>query len=298
MGIRQSIPYRLARGWWQRGFAPLALNPFLEFVPPGHFYSPIPSQGDVDRGLAVADRVTMAGIDLRESAQLDLIQTLSGFMPTPFGDAPTDRYRFGYRNPYFSYADGTTLYAMLRWLKPRRVVEVGSGYSSALMLDTADERAWPVEFLFIEPYPERLNGLLRTSDVSHEVLTVPVQDVPLSRFSALDAGDIIFIDSSHVAKVGSDVLWLLYTVLPAVPAGVVIQIHDIFWPFEYPEVWLRGGRAWNEAYFVRAFLQFNSVFEILWFTSYLTTCHRERVAAKMPLLLRDHGGSLWLRKCA
>jgi predicted O-methyltransferase YrrM len=185
---------------------------------------------------------------------------------------------------------------MLRWLRPRRIVEVGSGHSSALMLDTADERAWPIKFLFIEPYPDRLKTLLRTSDAAHEILPVPVQDVLLSRFDALESGDILFIDSSHVAKVGSDVVWLLEAVLPALHAGVVVHIHDIFWPFEYPEVWLRQGRAWNEAYFVRAFLQFNSAFEILWFTSYLTTCHRERVAAKMPLLLRDHGGSLWLRK--
>jgi hypothetical protein len=124
---------------------------------------------------------------------------------------------------------------------------------------------------------------------------MPVQDVGLERFRALQANDLLFIDSSHVGKVGSDVVHLLTRVLPLLQPGVLIHIHDLFWPFEYPEDWLMAGRAWNEAYVVQAFLQFNAAFEIVWFTSYLEHCHTETLHRQLPLTARDQGGSLYLR---
>jgi predicted O-methyltransferase YrrM len=190
------------------------------------------------------------------------------------------------------------LYGLLRHFRPRRVIEVGSGYSSAVMLDTVEQFLENrTSFTFIEPNPERLLSLLRPSDIDRVTLhATPVQSVRSDTFSVLQANDILFIDSSHVAKAGSDVVYLLNTIVPSLNPGVVVHIHDIFWPFEYPAEWLREGRAWNEIYMVRAFLQFNGAFRILLFNAYLAARYRDRLQACCPLALRNPGGSLWLMR--
>ena len=90
--------------------------------------------------------------------------------------------------------------------------------------------------------------------------------------------------------------YLLFQVLPRLRPGVVVHVHDVMWPFEYPREWVLEGRAWNEAYLVRAFLQYNDVFDILLFNSYVG--HRERafLSERMPRFLENTGGSLWLVK--
>ncbi len=112
------------------------------------------------------------------------------------------------------------------------------------------------------------------------------------------AGDVVFIDSSHVVKIGSDVAYILFHILPELQPGVIVHFHDILWPFEYPEDWLCEGRAWNEAYVLRAFLQFNEAFDILYFNSYIWHHHAERLQQKMPLCMKNPGGSIWLQKTA
>jgi predicted O-methyltransferase YrrM len=189
---------------------------------------------------------------------------------------------------------------MLRLERPQRVVEVGSGYSSALMLDVA-ERFLPHApvFTFIDPYAERLRGLLHRGDQSKvEVLEQPAQAAPRELFESLNPGDVLFVDSSHVAKMASDVNYLVFEVLPALRPGVLCHFHDVLYPFEYPADWaLRWkGFAWNEAYLLRAFLSFNREFEIVAFNSYLEQCHRERLAAAAPVALLSRGQSLWLRR--
>jgi hypothetical protein len=124
-----------------------------------------------------------------------------------------------------------------------------------------------------------------------------VQDVDVAIFEQLDHGDVLFIDSTHVLKTGSDVCHELFSVLPALKAGVLIQFHDVFWPFEYPEDWvLRDNRSWNEIYALRAFLSYNTNFEILFFNDYFCTWHRDQVQHDYPAMLKNTGGSLWLRK--
>ena len=189
---------------------------------------------------------------------------------------------------------------MLRHFRPRRVIEVGSGFSSALMLDTNDLFfSSGISFTFIEPHAQRLTSLMRPEDnVRQRVVTSMVQDVPETLFDSLEANDILFVDSSHVVKVGSDVVHLLTHVLPRLNKGVLVHFHDVFWPFEYPEEWFADGRAWNENYVLKAFLQFNDSFEILLFSSYLATHHRRDLETHIPLALRNPGGSLWIRRTA
>ena len=269
---------------------------------PGHYYSPIPDREVVlgDARLWAMPR-TIPGIDLREASQLHLLDNFARYYKElPFTEDRTPARRYYLRNTNFAYADGITLYAMLRHVKPRRVIEVGSGFSSAAMLDTIELFLdGAVRLTFIDPDPGRLNSLLRPED--HQRATVikqRVQDLPPETFRVLEASDILFIDGSHVAKIGSDVNYLLGDVLPTLPVGVYVHIHDIPYPFEYFREWVRRGLAWNEAYMVRAFLAFNRAYEIVFFNSFLEHFHRAWFEQHMPLCLKNTGGSLWLRRVA
>jgi predicted O-methyltransferase YrrM len=274
----------------------------FEFVPPGHFYSPIPSQDDVKRD---ADRLfgtpgrTVPGIELNEVRQLALLEEIKhSYRDLSFPAHKAPDHRYFYENSMYSYSDAIFLNGMIRHARPKRIVEVGSGHSSAAMLDTIDRHLpGPVECTFIEPYPERLQSLLRPEDMGRvTILKERVQDVGLEPFLALERDDILFIDSSHTVKIGSDVNHLLGEVLPRLRPGVYVHVHDVFYPFEYPEEWVAKGRAWNEAYALRAFLEFNETFEIVLFNTYLERFHRDVFERDMPLCLLNEGGSIWLRR--
>ena len=107
---------------------------------------------------------------------------------------------------------------------------------------------------------------------------------------------MLFVDSTHVSKVGSDVNGILFEILPSLSKGVLVHCHDIFWPFEYPKEWIREGRAWNEAYVLRAFLQFKDTFEILFFADYLHKYERSWMKTNMPPYPRNTGGNIWIRR--
>jgi predicted O-methyltransferase YrrM len=277
-------------------------SPFVRMFPAGHFYSPLPDLQQVvanQERLFKRDVKEIPGVDIGEEGQLRVLDELAAFYKeAPFPEQPSAGSRYCYDNPFYKHGDSIVLYGMLRRLKPRRVIEVGSGFSSAAMLDTSDKFLnSDVEFSFVEPYPERLEGLLKDVDrKKYRIFKTPVQEVPLAEFERLEANDILFIDSSHVAKIGSDVRHLVWEVLPRLKAGVVVHVHDIFWPFEYPKEWVMAGNAWNEAYFFRTFLEYNSVFQIEYFNTYIATIHRAALEAKMPLCLTDPGGGLWMRK--
>lgn len=187
---------------------------------------------------------------------------------------------------------------MIRHFQPKRIIEIGSGHTSALMLDT-NERFMnqQTELTFIEPYPKRLHSLLKETDRTNcIILETPVQDVPASYFEQLQENDFLFIDSSHVSKIGSDVNHIFFDVLPVIKTGVIVHFHDVFWPFEYPLAWIKQGRAWNEAYLLRAFLQYNECFEIILFNQYLCSCFPEFYQQRTGST--QTGGSIWIRKKA
>jgi predicted O-methyltransferase YrrM len=285
------------------GPAPGGPSPGPEFVPAGHFYSALP---DLGRVRADAARLfpdpprTLPGIDLREAAQLRLLEKLRPLYDTqPFPALRTPELRYFFENPAFGYPDALALHMLLRHLRPRRLVEVGCGYSSAVTLDTNDLfLGGRTALTFIEPHPELLRSLLRPGDADRiTVLGRPVQEVPLAVFEPLGPGDVLFIDSTHVSKVGSDVNHLYHEVLPRLRPGVLVHVHDVFHPFEYPLEWIVEGRAWSEAYLLRAFLTGNPEWEIVLFNSFLMRFHRAWFAEHMPLFLKlASGGSLWLRR--
>lgn len=269
--------------------------------PPGHFYSPVISLDEIRRD---EQRVFNAsniprGIDMNEAGQLDLLGHFEAIYPSlDFPSSKSGSHRYYYENPAYSYSDAIMLHCMMRHFKPRRIIEVGSGHSSCALLDTRERHLDDkVDVTFIEPFPELLLSLIRPSDrASIEIVPSRLQDVPVEKFQSLQAGDFLFIDSTHVSKTGSDVNCLFFDVLPMLAAGVHIHIHDVFYPFEYPKDWVLGGRSWSEQYVLRAFLQFNNAFSISIMNTYLQRFYRARFEAKMPLCLKNTGGSIWIRK--
>jgi len=280
---------------------------FMKFVPPGHFYSPIPSAADCETAFRVLNP-NPAGIDLREEAQLRLVEQMS----TYYGSIPDftyhecDRHRYSYDNYYYSYSDATILACFLQKLRPRRFVDIGGGYTSLLVLDLNDTvfSADPIEIDVVEPYPNLLRGMLRQHD---RITIVPekVQSVDLSFFGKLERDDVLFLDTTHVSKLGSEVNYLAFNVLPALKPGVVLHIHEMFFPFEYPREFFAQRKCWNEIYCWRAFLTNNLEYQIELFNSYLEQNPRARMRERFPryfeqgnpeLAVQTRGSSLWLRK--
>jgi predicted O-methyltransferase YrrM len=275
--------------------------PFLTWRPPGHFYSPVPTMSEIERQ---ADRIfaypwpnSLDGIDLNVDAQLALFEKLAVLaLETTFDRKPQRQHRYYTENPGYGLADATVTQSMLRHIRPRRYLEVGSGFSTALALDTNEQ--WldgSMQITCIEPYADDLRRLVRPGDAV-ELIESPVQDVPVNRFAALEPGDLLFIDCSHVVRTGSDAQYLITRVLPAVHPGVYVHIHDIFWPFEYPRIWVEDGRVWSEAYLLHAFLLHNAAFEIVLFNDWLCKIHNDVVRQHLPDLVPGAGGAIWLRR--
>jgi predicted O-methyltransferase YrrM len=260
------------------------------FVPPGHWASPLTAPPDVERAQAWRGREP-AGVDLAEERQLELARAIAPTLGEPFTGP---RSSTGPENTMYLGADAAVYRAMLRHLRPARVLEVGSGYSTAIALDTAEQHLPGLDLSCIEPYPDRLLAALEPGDEARIGLErAMVQDVPLERYDALGDGDVLFIDSSHVVKPGSDVVWLYLHVLPRLAPGVVVHVHDIFWPFEYPAHWLAERRDWTEIYLLQALLAGSSQWEVVLFSSWLW----DRQPDLVPASLRDlDPGSIWLRR--
>lgn len=269
---------------------------------PGHFYSPIPDLREIkSREAAIwAPTKEMPSIDWSESGQLAFLQDVFpqyvGDIHFPMQRSPGDTAYF-YRNNQFPMLDAEVLCCFLRHFQPARMIEIGSGFSSLVTAHVNRHHLKnQLRFTCVEPYPKQY--LCDGVDGISELLIQKVQDIPLDYFDALKAGDVLFIDSSHVCKVGSDVNYLFFEIIPRLNKGVLVHIHDIFLPDEYPKEWvINEGRHWNEQYLVRAFLEFNNSFEILWAAHFMAKFHEAEVTRVFPRFPQlGGGGSLWLRR--
>jgi hypothetical protein len=277
----------------------------LTWVPPGHFYSPLvdPTNRHVRRILNDFPSSNLApesALQINDSAILDTFARIVRFSgQMPFQAEPIAGLRFHLRNPAFSFGDASAYFGILMDRRPRRVIEIGSGYSSCLLMDTNELFfGGSIHITMIEPYPEVLESLIQKSDPYWENLLVSdLQDVPTEKFQELQANDILFIDSSHIGKMGSDVNDYLFRILPILNSGVLIHIHDIPYPFEYQSQWIdKENRSWNEAYLLRAFLQYNHAFEIIYFSHYMVRRHEDLILEQLPEIMRNGGASIWLEK--
>lgn len=271
---------------------------------PGHYYSPLP---DPESAIHAATRaVRPVDVDLREDRQLALLEQLAPkYGDIDFPAVATPGWRFYHENSQFPYGDAILLNLLLRHWQPQRIVEVGSGYSTAVMIDTIERHFdHPVAVTCIEPFPDRVRDVVGAFPDYVTLLAKPVQDVPAAIVDQLEPGDVLFIDSTHVAKTGSDVVFELFEMLPRIAAGVHVHFHDICWPFEYPVAWARQGRAWNEIYLLHAFLASNEAFEVVLFNHMMVTLQEDWFAAVMPRCLCRRSGvvddvpahGMWLTK--
>lgn len=284
---------------------------FRPAFPDGHFYSPVVDPAEVE---TYADRLwsdapDMTGIDYNDQSHIELLTSVFPRYIADYdypeqsltGDEQSgDTRSFFNQNSQFGWLDARALFVFLRHSRPRRIVEVGSGFSTLLMADVNRRFLdMQVEITAIEPFPRPFlrKGL---PGLAH-LIEQKVQEVPLEPFTTLRAGDVLFIDSSHVCKTGSDVTFLLFQVLPRLAAGVRIHFHDVFLPYEYLREWvLEQGRSWNEQYLLRALLMFSPEWRVLFGSYYAFRKHPDHVARALALP-RERvfgGGSFWIEKAA
>jgi len=279
--------------WQQAGFT----------IYPNHYYSPIPDLTRLPTARSSA-RASMIGLRLDDAKMLDLLSRFTEEFRAEYAvfDAtpPNQESRFFFGNGVFERVDAEVLHCMVRHFRPRRVIEIGGGYSSLIIaaaceLNRAEGRN--AQFHVIEPYPNDLflqpiPGLSRLHEKG-------VEECPLRLFESLRAGDILFIDSSHVIRSGNDVEYEYFEIIPRLRPGVVIHIHDIFLPLRYQEDWLRKELIfWNEQYLLEAMLTHNPSFEILWAGCYLHLSCPDRLAKAFPSYAPDCclPGSFWIQR--
>ena len=272
------------------------------YVPLGHYFSPIPPRDEVARYFAafVTEPLPeeLPGIAIDRPKMRALWESLAPLMrDSGLPDTATPGYRYHCDNNAYAWGDGLVLHAMIRHFRPRRLIEIGSGWSSACTLDTVERHLeGHCALTFIDPYPELVRSLIGTS-AGATVVASRVQDVAPETFDVLEAGDVLFIDSTHVLRTGGDVCFDLFGVLPRLKPGVLVHFHDIFWPFEYPADWVvSDGRAWNEAYALRALLTETTGWDIVMFNDMMSKLERRLVEATCPRFFRNTGGALWLQR--
>jgi predicted O-methyltransferase YrrM len=266
----------------------------------GHYHSPIPAKVEVISNLKrTQTHISLPEVDLRREAQFALLEPYAEYYKEiSFPEEKSQQYRYYFNQVMFCYADAIFLYCFIRHFRPKRIIEIGSGFSSAVMLDTLERFPYGnVDVTFIEPSPERLLATLKAKDKqSVNIIGTKVQEIDLDLFGSIHAGDLLFVDSSHVFKYGSDVQRIFCEILPILPVGSFVHFHDIFFPFEYPPEWLAEGRYWNEGYFLRLFLAYNESWNIVFFNNYAGAEFKKDLEKKMPLCLKNIGASIYLKR--
>jgi hypothetical protein len=267
--------------------------------PEGHYYSPFP---DLDKIRGKYDdsrfEYDISPLNLDASAQVALLRKLALCKSNElFKSEKDDRRLYTPDNPFFRFADAWVYATFMLAHRPKRIIEIGSGYSTALSIDiNSIFLNNEIEIISIDPNPERLTRLIKGRDCKIQFHRINVEDVPLDFFSLLSENDILFIDSSHVLRPCGDVNFLLFNVLPRLANGVFIHFHDIFL-FNYPQALIDQKIAWNEAYCLRAFLSYNDAFRIILLNKYMTRFFTEDIRRYFPELLIGHGGSsVWIQK--
>lgn len=279
-------------------FMSLGVYPIID-----HYYEPLITRANLDPAYR-QDR-EVHGIDWHETDQWSLLERFhwqDELLALPLGpeDAAPDQYYL--RNGYFGPGDADLYYSLIRLLQPKRIVEVGSGHSTRLAVLALQRSASQAngttagKMICVEPY--RHPDWFPKLGVEH--VEQPIEALGSEFFQNLAANDILFIDSSHMIRPQGDVLFLLQEVLPRLPKGVYIHVHDIFSPLDYPNEWLvERMHFWNEQYFLEAFLAYNKNFEIVASVQFLLKQDRQRAAKLLPRLgerLNDIGAtSIWLR---
>lgn len=254
-------------------------------IRPIHYYEPLPDFRSITID-QITRRREFPSVDFKWDEQLALLNKLSGYRDE------VSTLEFNFDNSFFSGFDAAVYYSLIRHLKPQRIIEIGGGYSTQLAA-RALTRNGSGKLTCIEPYPERLNG----AGPSVELIQKRVEEIDVAFFACLAANDILFIDSSHTVKFGSDVCYEFLEILPRLAPGVWVHVHDIFFPHDYPAEWLIERRlALNEQYLLEAFLSFNKQFQVALANYWLCLDH-PAMACKLWPASTTGGSSFWFQRC-
>ena len=267
-----------------------------------HYYEPMYNYKKHLRH-SLRDERKLPGIEMNEAGQLTLLAQFDCAdelerMPLH----QTHDRLFYYKNPNFSEGDAECLYSLIRLKKPKRIIEIGSGFSTmmareAIEQNIREDNAYSCEHVCIEPY--EMEWLDTVSGI--EVIRKKLEDIDIQMFRRLEADDILFIDSSHIIRPQGEVLTECLEILPILNAGVLVHIHDIFTPYDYLDHWLIDEvKFWNEQYLLEAFLSFNTKFEIVLALNFLSHRHPSKLVEKFPMLRENveqcEPRSFWIRK--
>lgn len=300
----KKMPVRLRNKFlWVLYRNPTLLDSWGYHLRPYHYYEPLPEFPKITQE-QVLQRRESACIDWNFEAQVHWVKRLSVYSIEiqKLVDEQVPALKFNFFNDFFFELDAAVYYALLREVKPSTVIEIGCGYSTqiaakAIAMNQQEGKAGKI--LCIEPYPE---SQLTEANLEVQLIQERVETIDLKVLEQLSIGDILFIDSTHTVKFGSDVCREILDILPAIPSGVWIHFHDIFFPYDYPPKWLIDERrAWNEQYMLEAFLAYNHSFEVILANHWLSVDYPQDVAQIWSGVLEwkepyHHCGSLWLRK--
>ena len=273
---------------------------------PVHFYQPIPDTRELtQRKDFIWQKSELVGIDMNDKLQLKFLREIFPKYYDEYAkfarneDERRSEYDFYFCNMAFESVDAEVLYCMIRHFKPSKVMEIGSGFSTLLIAQASrynKKEGKDLELNVIDPYPRKVMENL--PEIS-SLIKKKVQEIDFGFFSQLVSGDILFIDSSHVVKAGSDANYLYLEVLPRLKEGVVVHAHDIFIPMNYPEEWvLREHTFWTEQYLLQAFLIYNFAFKILWGGHYMHINYPKELKQTFPSYDPKNTipGSFWIMR--
>lgn len=278
-----------------------------EVVPDGFFdvvrrdyYSPVPDLTRLPDDIWER-RSPLGGVDLRLDAAIELVESELAPFIAEFDlpiDGPRPPGEFFLRNGNYEAVDAELLYGVVRARKPRRVLELGSGYTTLLIGAACRRNAEDgvaTEHVAYDPFP-RAQIIGEGPPPPTRFEPISATDVPIEAFRELEAGDVLFVDTTHTVKLGSDVNFIVLEVLPELAPGVIVHFHDIFIPWEYPRSWFEEMQYyWAEQYLLQAFLAYNEAFDVLLPGSALARDRAERMAAAIPSFFPEvRPGAFWL----
>lgn len=302
LALRQICPYvrhltfRSTFRLWQR----LGLH-----ITPVHFYQPIPDTRELQQRKELWENESeLIGIEMNVDAQLMFVREIFPSFKEECEFPGQDThipYQFFLENQNFRHVDAEVAHSMVRHFLPKKIIEIGSGFSTYLLaracLLNKERSRVETELFVIDPYPwdTVARGFPGLSNLRRE----KAENIELAFFLQLGAGDILFIDSTHVVRTGGDVNYLYLEVLPRLKCGVIVHIHDIFLPREYPQEWVLKERFFRtEQYLLQAFLAYNQAFEVLWCASYMHFHYPQQLKTAFPSYdNQPHWPrSFWMRK--
>lgn len=262
---------------------------------PNHFYWPIRDSRKLEKH-DFNMTFPLDGIDIDLSAMKELL--------FDFEKYKEEYALIHHESGYSSNGDGAILYSMLREVRPKKIIEVGSGFSTVIMDEALRKNnevsGFEAQIISVEPYPKPVLRKIVATSPNVSLVEQCVEQLDVSFFQQLESMDVLFIDTSHVVDIANDVHYLYLQVIPQLPIGVLVHIHDIRFPFEYPRNWvLKARKYWTEQYLLHMFMAFNDSYEIVFSSNYLYQIDRVAMADVLHGLHAEGEGwpgSFWIRR--